>query len=112
MFFLLLFFLIISTMVNPSVIKLMLPTSSSSQTINKKPINLLVSADKKYYIENREVPFQTLENELAAQVAKSPDLTVLLRVDNGLTVQDLVDILTVGNKLKLKMVLATKSAQQ
>ena len=36
MFFLMLFFLIVSTLVNPSVIKLMLPKASSAQSFSKK----------------------------------------------------------------------------
>ena len=36
MFFLLLFFLIISTIANPNVIKVLLPKADKSQTLNKK----------------------------------------------------------------------------
>lgn len=116
MFFLLLFFLIVSTLVNPSVIKLLLPTSSTSQALNKQQISLSVTADKKYYIDNTEVPFQKLESDLDARCKKLNNMnttaTVVLRCDNALTIQDLVDVLQIGNKLKIKMVLATKSLQQ
>ncbi len=37
--------------------------------------------------------------------------TVVLRVDNSLNVQKLVDILEIGNRLKLKMVMATQAQQ-
>jgi biopolymer transport protein ExbD len=40
MFFLLLFFLIASTVTNPNVIKLMLPKSSSGQSVSKKTITV------------------------------------------------------------------------
>jgi biopolymer transport protein ExbD len=39
------------------------------------------------------------------------DPTIVLRIDNALTIQDLVDVLQIGNKLKIKMVLATKPNQ-
>jgi len=112
MFFLLLFFLIVSTLVNPSVIKLLLPKSSTSQTINKQQISLSVTSDKKYYLNNSEIPPQNLENELMKATSKITDATIILRVDNSLTIQDLVDVLQVGNKIKVKMVLATKPIKQ
>jgi biopolymer transport protein ExbD len=112
MFFLLLFFLIVSTLVNPSVIKLMLPKAATSQAINKQQISLSVTADKQYYLNNTAVPFENLEAELQKTVLNISEPTVILRFDNVLTVQDLVDVLQVGNRLNIKMVLATKTGQQ
>ena len=109
MFFLLLFFLIISTLVNPSVIKLLLPKSPPAQTISKQQISLSVDAQKKYYINNTEILFENLEAELVKSTKGITDPTVVLRIDNALTIQDLVDILAIGNKIKVKMVLATKT---
>ncbi|RZK29379.1 MAG: biopolymer transporter ExbD, partial [Hymenobacter sp.] len=40
MFFLMLFFLIVSTMVNPNVIKLLLPNAKSSKQVMKQPITV------------------------------------------------------------------------
>jgi biopolymer transport protein ExbD len=109
MFFLLLFFLIISTLVNPSVIKLLLPKSPPAQTISKQQISLSVDSEKKYYINNTEILFENLEAELVKSTKGISDPTVVLRIDNALTIQDLVDILAIGNKIKVKMVLATKT---
>lgn len=109
MFFLLLFFLIISTLVNPSVIKLMLPNASKAQTISKQQVSLSISKDKEYFINNESVAFDLLESKLTEMTKSISDATIILRVDNSLTVQDLVDVLQIGNKIKVKMVLATKS---
>jgi biopolymer transport protein ExbD len=109
MFFLLLFFLIISTVANPSVIKLMLPRASSAQAISKQIITLSVTADKSYYINNKAIVREQLETRLTEMVASMPEPTVLLRADQSLTIQDLVDVMQVGAKLKIKMVLATAS---
>ena len=51
MFFLLLFFLIVSTLANPNVIKLLLPESKQTQALAKKQILLQVTADHQYYID-------------------------------------------------------------
>jgi biopolymer transport protein ExbD len=112
MFFLLLFFLIISTLVNPSVIKLMLPKATTSQAISKQQVSLSVNAEKRYFINNQEVPFELLEPELQKATMNITEPTVVLRFDNALTVQDLVDVLQIGNKVRIKMVLATKSLQR
>jgi biopolymer transport protein ExbD len=37
--------------------------------------------------------------------------TIVLRLDQSLTVQDLVNIMQIGNELKIKMVLATAPAK-
>jgi biopolymer transport protein ExbD len=53
------------------------------------------------------VPRQELEPQLTSTVAGLPEPTVLLRADQSLTIQDLVDVMQIGAKLKIKMVLAT-----
>lgn len=107
MFFLLLFFLIVATFANPNVIKLMLPKAQSTQTMSKKQITLSVTADKHYYIDKTEVNFDNLRELLQQKQQEIPDLTVVLRTDASLTIQDLVDVLQIGNQLKIKMILAT-----
>lgn len=107
MFFLMLFFLIMSTLVNPSVIKLMLPKSEAGKAVAKQTITVSVDAGKKYYINNTPVTYEQLEPQLTAQTKALSDPTVVLRADNTLTVQTIVDLISLGNKLKIKMVLAT-----
>jgi biopolymer transport protein ExbD len=108
MFFLLLFFLIVSTFANPNVIKVLLPKAQSAQAINKKQISITVTDDKKYYINDREVPFDYIKTELTARTTGLDNPTIILRFSNKLTIQDLVDILQIGNSLNIKMVLATQ----
>ena len=108
MFFLLLFFLIISTLVNPSVIKLNLPSSKKSQNMTKQSITVDVSKDLKYWVNNVAVPVDKLEGVLDNESKQKQQGTIVLRLDKALTIQDLVDLLQIGNKLKLKMVLATE----
>ena len=56
MFFLMLFFLIASTMITPGTIKLILPQANQTQSMNKPPkeIAISVTKDLKYYINNKE----------------------------------------------------------
>jgi biopolymer transport protein ExbD len=108
MFFLLLFFLLVATFANPNVIKLLLPKSASNQTLDKKQITLSITKEKNYFIDKDQIPFNKLEGSLKAIKQKISDVTIVLRTDNSLTIQDLIDVLAIGNKLQIKMILATE----
>lgn len=108
MFFLLLFFLIVSTLANPNVIKVLLPKSKSAQDINKQQINLTVTADKRYYINQKEVAFSQLEQELIDQTKNLENPTIILRFARSLNIQDLVDVLEIGVRRNFKLVMATE----
>jgi biopolymer transport protein ExbD len=107
MFFLLLFFLIVSSLANPNVIKLLLPNSKSAQNLNKQQISISVTKDKRYFIDNRQIAFNDLEPLLKSRISSLQEPTVILRLENTLTVQDLVDVLEIGTRLQVKMVMAT-----
>ncbi|MGI4835636.1 MAG: ExbD/TolR family protein [Janthinobacterium lividum] len=113
MFFLMLFFLIVSTMVNPNVIKLLLPNAKSTKQVMKQPITVSINAAGEYFVNKKPVTSATLEPELRALIQQEKlDLpTVVLRVDNSLNVQKLVDVLEIGNRLKIRMVMATQAQQ-
>lgn len=108
MFFLLLFFLIVSTLGNPNVIKVLLPRSQASQTLNKQQITLTVTEEKKYFIDTKEIPVSMIKSELKYRVRGFESPTIILRFSNQLNIQDLVDILQIGVSLNAKMVLATQ----
>jgi len=107
MFFLMLFFIIISTLLNPSMIKVSLPNAQNSQSIQKKEINLTMTREKIYFVNNTEVPFDALEAQLKKELSHYPDAFIMLRFDNTLPIQDLVNVLSLGNKLNSKMITAT-----
>ena len=107
MFFLLLFFLIVSSLANPNVIKLLLPTSKSAQNLSKQQISISVTKDKKYYIDSHQINFEDIEPLLKARISILQEPTIILRLEYTLTVQDLADLLEIGSRLKVKMVMAT-----
>jgi biopolymer transport protein ExbD len=109
MFFLMLFFLIVSTMVNPNVIKLMLPKAKSDVQMVKQPVTVSVNESGEYFVDKQPVSPENLESAIAQAVKGIEQPTVVLRVDASLNVQKLVDILEIGNKLKVKMVMATQA---
>ena len=107
MFFLLLFFLIISTLANPNVIRMTLPKSKTNEKTNKQLITLSVTEEKQFFVDKEEVPFDKLEATLLAKMDPAKDQTVVIRIPFNMQVQDLVDVLQIGVKNKLKFVIAT-----
>ncbi|EKT3957815.1 biopolymer transporter ExbD [Flavobacterium psychrophilum] len=111
MFFLLLFFLIISTLANPNVIKMTLPKSKNNEKTNKQHITLSVTEDKKFYLDKQEVPFDNLETTLLSKLGATKDQAVIVRIPYNMQVQDLVDVLQIGVKNNLKFVIATSASK-
>lgn len=115
MFFLLLFFLIISTMVTPAAIRVLLPNAATSdKVVTKKNINLIITTDLRYYINDKEVTKDQIEptlSEILQKKAENEEMNVLLQADRSLNLQNVVDIIDIGNKLRVKMVLFTQKPE-
>lgn len=109
MFFLLLFFLLASAVVNPNVVKLFLPRSSSGQAVPQKTINVSITKDLEYFVEKEKVPYEQLFSRIEAYQKVSPDLTVILFADRTIAIENVVDLTDIANKLKIKLVLATET---
>jgi biopolymer transport protein ExbD len=107
MFFLLLFFLIASTLTNPNVIKLLLPKSKSGKSISKKTIIVSVTKDLRYYVDRKEVKLADMPNALSGYQKLASELTIVLYVDKTVAIQDVVQIMDIAQKLNIKLVLAT-----
>ncbi len=108
MFFLLLFFLIASTVTNPNVIKLMLPKSSSGQSVSKKTINVSIDKDLKYTVDKKAVPVADLPTVIGNYKKLASELTIVLYVDRTVAIQDVVQVMDIAQKLNIKLVLATE----
>lgn len=104
MFFLLLFFLIISTLANPSILKLTTP-SKNAPTDNKAKIVLDVDANHQYIVNKLPISFTDLENVLKIEMTRTQTSYILLAFDNSLSIQDLADVMQIGYGLDAKMVL-------
>jgi biopolymer transport protein ExbD len=109
MFFLLLFFLIISTLANPNIIQVPLPDAKQTDQTASQHLTLTVTSDKKYYLDKDEVSQQDLEVRLLQETKQRNDETVVLRPAADLDVQELIDLLQLGLKHQLKFVIATKA---
>jgi biopolymer transport protein ExbD len=108
MFFLLLFFLIASTITNPNVVKLLLPRSDSGQSVSKKTITVSISKDLEYVVDKQTVPIEQLMSTLQSFQGSAQELTIVLYVDRTVAIENVVNVMDIANKLKIKLVLATE----
>ena len=109
MFFLMLFFLLASAVANPQVVKLLLPRSSAGeQSVAKKTVTVSVTQDLKYFLDKQEIPYENLSAALQAYVQPGQDLTVMLYADSTVPIQNVISVMDVANKLKIRLVLATE----
>lgn len=110
LFFLLLFFLIVATMASPHAIKVLLPQASSQESIPRSTINLTITQELDYYIEQERIPAESLHAALESISATREAPTIILRVDKTIQVNELIKVVDVINTLKIPMVVATEKA--
>lgn len=111
-FLLLIFFMLTSTVVHPSAIKLLLP-QGKSQTSATPIVRVLIDKDLNYYVSSasvKEKPISVDEVEafLKQQEAESPDMYVALHADESVPHGEVVKVLNIANKNKFKLVIATR----
>ena len=112
MFFLLLFFIILSTMaVKYSQIIINVPKADVSKAISKEARKHVLSVDvdenKDFYINEQPVKFEDLERRFLDAKQKDPELIIEMSIDKELTVQDMIDVMQIIYKHDIKMYLNT-----
>ena len=107
LFILLLFFLIISTLANPNVIKLSIP-KAKSDTKAKQTVVVSVSDKQQFFVGTNSIPADSLQSAIAAVIAQSQDAepTVVINADKQATADNIVLIMRATHELKLRTVLA------
>ena len=111
-FLLLIFFMITSTIVVPSAIKVLL--SQAQQQAQAKPLTrVTIDADMRYYVASgtdmeREVSFEAITPFLEESYSEDPNIFVALYADESVPYREIVRILDIANKNKFKMVLMTR----
>src|SRR5687768_5658572 len=81
MFFLMLFFLIVSTIAAPGLLKVALPISDAAVVDNKPTVRMEISADLQYSIDNQAVTAADLPSVLSRQLSGKPDASIALNID-------------------------------
>ncbi|MCL7989156.1 biopolymer transporter ExbD [Sphingobacterium sp. lm-10] len=109
MFFLMLFFLLASAVANPQVVKLLLPRSSAGeQSVAKKTMTISITSDLIYHVDKQAVPLESLEGYIQNNLATGEELTIMLYADSTVPIQNVISVMDVANRLRVKLVLATE----
>jgi biopolymer transport protein ExbD len=111
-FLLLIFFMITSTVVVPNAIKVTLP-QAQKQSAAKPLSRVTIDADLNYYVafgtqKEKQVSFEEITPFLQEQIAREPDMYVMLYADESVAYKEIVKILDVANKNNFRIALATR----
>lgn len=112
-FLLLIFFMLTSTLVAPNAIKLLLP-QSTSKTMAKQTTTVYINERFEFFLNETQVSKDDLEPRLGVDLAGQSDGSVVLRADQSVPVQYVVEVIDAVNKIndrnntKHKVILATR----
>jgi len=105
-FNLLIFFMLTSTLVHPTAVKLLLP-KGSEQTSAKPQTTVSVTADLQYYVETQHVAFEELENVLRQRLGNDPDTYISLHADKSVPFENVVSVLNIAQRNNYRLIIAT-----
>ncbi|MFI5192975.1 MAG: ExbD/TolR family protein [Chitinophagales bacterium] len=106
LFILLLFFLIVSTMANPNVVKLSQP-KSKSDTKAKQTVVVSIDANKQFYVGTTRVTVAELKAHLAPFLAREREQpSIVINADKTVPIDDVVAVMRVARELGARTVLA------
>jgi biopolymer transport protein ExbD len=100
LFILMFFFLIISTLANPNVIKLSTP-KAKSDTKAKQSVIVSIDKNRTVYVGQQKIIFDSLESSLKSHinVGDSTKPAVVINADSLVAWKDIVKIMSVAKKL-------------
>jgi biopolymer transport protein ExbD len=108
-FLLLIFFMLITTLVVPNVntLKLLLPSSKTATPTENLTVSVAIDERLAYYVDGRPVTLGGLEASLRDFIAGRQDPVVVLHTARSVPIENVVSVMDIVNRLKVKMVLAT-----
>ena len=106
-FLLLIFFMLTSTLVTVSAIDVLLP-KAGGKTENQTSVAVTVTSKSEFYIDKTKVSSKDLELEILNRVGPDKKRTVVIRGDQNVPYKNVMKVIDIANKNKLKMILAVK----
>lgn len=105
-FNLLIFFMLTSTLVHPTALKLLLP-KGSTQTSAKPQTTVSITSDLNYFVENQPVSIDNLEQVLKQKLGTNPDMYIALHADKTVPFENVVTVLDMAQRNNYKLIIAT-----
>ena len=106
-FLLLIFFMLTSTLVTVSAIDVLLP-KAGGKTENNAAVAVSISSDALFYIDKTNILETELENEILKSVGTDKKKTIIIRGDKDVAYENVMKVIDIANRNKLKMILAVK----
>jgi len=105
-FLLLLFFMLTSTRVHPTALKLLLP-KGTTQSSARPMTTVSITKDLQYFIEDQPIDLEYLESALQSRVQDSPEIYISVHADRSVPVEYVVNVMNIAAKNQYKLILAT-----
>ncbi len=107
LFILLLFFLIISTLANPNVIKVMTP-KGQSDTKAKQTVVVSIDSTQRFFVGTNQVMKDSLAAAISLVVSKADDAepTVVINPDRKANAESIYAVMYAAKQLSLRTVMA------
>jgi biopolymer transport protein ExbD len=106
-FLLLIFFMITSTLVTTNAHDIILP-KSKAKTVKKQDMTVTISKEGVYTVDGVEMARTQIEQVLMAKAIGMEEPVVILRADEKVQHGDVIEILDIAYRNRLKMVVATR----
>ncbi|WKS95326.1 ExbD/TolR family protein [Riemerella columbina] len=106
-FLLLVFFMITSSAISQSAIEVKLPQASETSVANQEPTTVTISAEGKYFINDKEIPKEAVEAQLAQILANEAQPAFTIRADENTKHKDVVYLMEIAEKNKYNIAIAT-----
>jgi biopolymer transport protein ExbD len=103
------FFLIVSTLANPNVIKLSQP-KSTGDTKAKQNVVVSIDANKQFYIGTTPVSIDSLKNALVPVISKEKTEvpTIVINADKTVAIDEVVAVMRIAKELGARTVLSVE----
>jgi len=106
-FLLLIFFMLTSTLVTVSAIDVLLP-KAGGKTENNTAVAVTITDKSSFYIDKTKVRSVDLESTILTKVGVDKKKTVVIRGDQNVPYKNVMKVIDIANRNKLKMILAVK----
>jgi biopolymer transport protein ExbD len=106
-FLLLIFFMLTSTLVTVSAIDVLLP-KASGKTENSAAVAVTITNAGLFYIDKLLIHADNLEAVVVRTVGSDKQKTVIIRGDEEVAYKNVMKVIDIANRNKLKMILAVK----
>ncbi|MGS0747916.1 ExbD/TolR family protein [Halpernia sp. GG3] len=106
-FLLLIFFMITSSAISQSAIDVKLPKADATETSAQDPATVTIKEDGTYYVNDKEIAKENLENYLVNALKAETTPTFTIRADGNTKHKDVVFVMEIAEKHKYNLAIAT-----